>query len=185
MRQNKLVVRILLIFSIANVALAAPAVERDTQQARVDLADVDAENVTAALATRDEPNTGDPSDTGPSGPPRYSTSSMSESDPIEDGRTTGYSASAPSSFRLPANPAQPAEPVQPNPVEPVEPADPPKTGKLADASDAAKSAGKKFFTDELKGRMKDYAVLGLVAGAFQGVAMSSSKEIQGEVSPNG
>ena len=192
MHRNKLAVRILLIFSIAIVALAAPAVGRDIHQARVDLADVDAKGATAALlAARDEPNTSDTddtddtSDTGLSGPSRESTSSLPDSGSSEDGETKGYPASAPSSFRWPVKPAQPAKPAQPNQVQPVEPADPPKTGKLADASDAAKSVGKKFFTNELKDKMKDYVVLGAVAGAFSGIATSAGKDIQGEVSPNG
>jgi hypothetical protein len=60
------------------------------------------------------------------------------------------------------------------------------TTKLAQAAHPAPPAEKvesKFFTDELKIKMKDYAVLGLVAGVFTGAASAFQKEIQGTLSP--
>jgi hypothetical protein len=41
----------------------------------------------------------------------------------------------------------------------------------------------KFFTEELKQKMKDYAVLGTVAGVSTGLINGIQKEIMGTVSP--
>jgi hypothetical protein len=41
----------------------------------------------------------------------------------------------------------------------------------------------KFFNEELNRKMKEYLVLGMVAGAFSGVANAIQKQIMGTVSP--
>jgi hypothetical protein len=45
------------------------------------------------------------------------------------------------------------------------------------------SKAEKFFTEELKQKMKDYAVLGTVVGVSTGVINGMQKEIMGTVSP--
>jgi hypothetical protein len=47
----------------------------------------------------------------------------------------------------------------------------------------AEKVNPKFFTDELKGRMKDYLVLGTVYGIYTGTMNAIQKEIQGTISP--
>jgi hypothetical protein len=42
----------------------------------------------------------------------------------------------------------------------------------------------KFFTGELKDKMKDYMVLGIVAGTFTGLANAVQKQIMGSISPS-
>lgn len=41
----------------------------------------------------------------------------------------------------------------------------------------------KYFTDELEQKVKDYAVLGIVAGVSTGLINGGQKEIMGTVSP--
>ena len=43
---------------------------------------------------------------------------------------------------------------------------------------------KKFFNKELNRKMKEYLVLGAIAGVFTGVANGIQKQILGTVSPN-
>jgi hypothetical protein len=45
------------------------------------------------------------------------------------------------------------------------------------------SKADKFFTDEMKQRMKDYAVYSTVAGVSMGIINGIQKEIMGAVSP--
>jgi hypothetical protein len=49
--------------------------------------------------------------------------------------------------------------------------------------DSEDPEGKKFFNEELIRKMKEYLVLGTIAGIFTGVANGIQKEILGTVSP--
>jgi len=177
MRRYKTVARILLIFSVVNVALATPpVVVREIQQVRVDVVDV-----TAVSEKRDSNNeegtagpdvsTGgsthygfDPGSTYESG--RYSSASTP---PAMLGSNRPSLASFSESSRWPAGP--PPSPQEPQPSQPTHPAEP------------AEPAREKFLSDHLKAKMKDYAVLGLVTGVFDGISNSLSSEIQGTVAP--
>lgn len=55
---------------------------------------------------------------------------------------------------------------------------------FSDASLAADAEKNKFFNKELNRRMKEYLVLGTIAGLFTGLANGMQKEIMGSVSPN-
>jgi hypothetical protein len=188
MRRNKIVARTFLILSIINVALAFPPVVRE-KQVRVRVVDV-AKDVTAPSEKRDD---SEPESQGPAGSPPHPLPPPPPPPPPPLGTPSGppslVDSGPPSSAGSPPHPpppppSLPGSPPYPPPHPPPPPSldgSPSESG--SHHSTTLSSDEHKFFNAELKDKMKDYAVLGVVAGSFTGIANGIQKEILGSVSP--
>jgi len=177
MRRYKTVARVFLVLSVIDFTFAGLPHTRAAHEVRADLVTVVADVVMEASDKRSSMAAGqahsrrDPG--GLSIPEQVPQPALpAEPPPL---------VAQPPPLTQPIGPAEPPPLVQPiDPAQPAHPAEP--ASKPAAASEKELEAAK-FFNKELTRKMKEYLVLGFVAGAFTGVTNAIQKQIMGTVSP--
>jgi len=154
MRRHKTVAQIFLVLSVVNFTFAGLVQTRTMHEVRADLV-TGAEGVTQGAS--EKPHT--PSE---------------ELSKLLERRSTGQDPPEPSNSVIEVRHTTPTQRTKLAPradpllMEPVRLEDPEAT---------------KFFNEELKRKMKEYVVLGTIAGIFAGFANGIQKQIMGTVSP--